>query len=115
MMCLAAMQGCVRWFMVAARRRTARRGTLIQLLTGRRHQIRVMMAGLGAPLVGDLDYGGPPGPPYLEHAVLRYRDISDRTIVSRHLENDPDREPIDAQLTTRLSAIASTLELEGEI
>lgn len=31
---------------------------LIRLETGRFHQIRVMMANLGFPLVGDVDYGG---------------------------------------------------------
>jgi 23S rRNA-/tRNA-specific pseudouridylate synthase len=33
---------------------------LIRLETGRFHQIRVMMANLGFPLVGDLDYHGRP-------------------------------------------------------
>ncbi|MGC4085108.1 MAG: RNA pseudouridine synthase [Vicinamibacterales bacterium] len=47
---------------------------LIELHTGRFHQIRVMMANLGAPLVGDERYGGPASRAmYLEHVMLAAR------------------------------------------
>jgi 23S rRNA-/tRNA-specific pseudouridylate synthase len=51
----------------AAERRTH---LLIRLHTGRFHQIRAMLAALGAPLMGDSMYGGPDGRFYLEQVVL---------------------------------------------
>lgn len=43
---------------------------LVHLRTGRFHQIRAMLAAAGAPLAGDVAYGGPAGRMYLEQAVL---------------------------------------------
>jgi 23S rRNA (cytosine1962-C5)-methyltransferase len=36
--------------------------------TGRTHQIRVQLAAIGAPIAGDVDYGGPPATRLLLHA-----------------------------------------------
>ena len=47
---------------------------LVELHTGRLHQIRVMLAHRGAPLSGDVRYGGPSGRTmYLEHVILAAR------------------------------------------
>ncbi len=37
-------------------------------VTGRKHQIRVHLASMGAPILGDTRYGGPPAPRLMLHA-----------------------------------------------
>lgn len=78
---------------------------LIRLLTGRLHQIRVMLAGLGLPLVGDDWYGGRAGPMYLEHAALWYIDYTTREITLAHRANDPEREPLNPAMQRALARI----------
>lgn len=46
-----------------------RRLWTLELRTGRRHQARVHLAWLGLPIVGDLVYGGAPGPRLCLHAL----------------------------------------------
>ncbi len=52
----------------------------VRLETGRTHQIRVHLASIGAPIVGDKTYGGrsdhraDPGRVWLHASVLRFRD-----------------------------------------
>lgn len=79
---------------------------LIKLLTGRLHQIRVMLAGLGYPLIGDDFYGGREGPMYLEHVVLWYLDYTSREITVAHLADDPGREKLSAGMAIQLRGIA---------
>ncbi|MEO0558427.1 MAG: RNA pseudouridine synthase [Bacteroidota bacterium] len=50
-----AKEARLRWRQLAADSRHAL--VEVELMTGRAHQIRVQLAGLGAPIVGDLRYG----------------------------------------------------------
>lgn len=78
---------------------------LIRLLTGRLHQIRVMMAGLGLPLVGDEFYGGAEGPMYLEHIALWYVDFETRDLMLAHDPEAPYREALAKNVTAALAPI----------
>ncbi len=54
---IGAKHAALRWEPLAIEGRRTLVG--VELLTGRAHQIRVQLAGLGAPVVGDLRYGAP--------------------------------------------------------
>ncbi|MFM7261285.1 MAG: pseudouridine synthase [bacterium] len=54
---------------------------LIRLETGRFHQIRVMFSDLGAPLLGDVDYGGARSRPALELIACGLRIVRERETV----------------------------------
>lgn len=80
---------------------------LIRLLTGRLHQIRVMLAALGLPLIGDELYGGDPsqGAVSLEHIGLWYVDAATREIRLAHRRDDPDRDRLSPGMRTRIAEI----------
>lgn len=83
---------------------------LVQLQTGRFHQIRVMLAHRGAPLSGDIRYGGPDGRPfYLEHAILSARMFMSHEWRVWLAPSHPDRVPWASALSDAVDARAAAL------
>jgi len=82
---------------------------LIRLHTGRFHQIRVMLAHAGAPLVGDATYGGGGSSPlYLEHVVLgSYVDTTGAWTVWQAPPHE-DRETWAPEFSAAVDASAAT-------
>lgn len=82
---------------------------LIQLHTGRFHQIRAMLAHRGAPLTGDARYGGPPDRPfYLEHTLLAVRRFQSLDWQVWQAPNHPDRPRWATELSAAVNAQAAT-------
>ena len=71
------------------------------LHTGRTHQIRVHMACMGHPLVGDMLYGGTPAAGMLRQALHAARLAFTHPMTGEHLEF---RSPLPADLQAALSA-----------
>ncbi len=79
---------------------------LIELHTGRFHQIRAMLAHRGHPLAGDTAYGGGPGSAWLESAVLGFTSAEgDRVVVGGG--DEPRREAVDPQIREAIERIAA--------
>jgi 23S rRNA-/tRNA-specific pseudouridylate synthase len=78
---------------------------VVRLHTGRFHQIRVMLANLGAPLVGDALYGGPETRPmYLEHVLLGARPFGASYLHVWQSPADDDRPQWPASLADAVAA-----------
>jgi len=92
---------------------------LVKLLTGRYHQVRAMLAGLGAPLVDDPLYGIDPPRRwrerdfYLEHVVLRYTDLERHAPCVAFFRTDPDRESLAPAMREEIEARVESLVASG--
>lgn len=85
----------------------------LQPLTGRTHQLRVHMAAIGHPIVGDGKYGGPDA--FLSGSISRKLHLHARRLIIEH----PDGTPLDveAPLPDHMAASLAQLgfeESEGE-
>jgi len=86
---------------------------LIKLLTGRYHQIRVMLAHLGLPLTDDFLYN--PGINrdkssfYLESLLLKFSSYADKEPKLAYFEDNPYRENLSEKMTASILETADKL------
>jgi 23S rRNA pseudouridine955/2504/2580 synthase len=83
----------------------------LQPLTGRTHQLRVHMAAIGHPIVGDGKYGGPDA--FLTGSISRKMHLHARRLIIDH----PDGAPLDvtAPLPDHFAASMEQLGFEVEL
>ena len=83
----------------------------LQPLTGRTHQLRVHMAAIGHPIVGDGKYGGPDA--FLTGSISRKMHLHARRLIIDH----PDGTPLDvtASLPDHFAASMEQLGFEVEL
>ncbi len=83
----------------------------LQPFTGRTHQLRVHMAAIGHPIVGDGKYGGPES--YLTGSISRKMHLHARRLVIDH----PDGTPLDvtADLPTHFAASMAQLGFDEDL
>ncbi len=82
----------------------------LQPLTGRTHQLRVHMAAIGHPIVGDGKYGGPEA--FLTGSISRKMHLHARRLIIDH----PDGTPLDvvAALPTHFAASMAQLGFDED-
>lgn len=86
---------------------------LIRLHTGRFHQIRVMLAALGAPLLGDELYGGARDDAfYLEHVALGVRRYGSDTLTMWKAPDDAPRPPWSSSLKATIAEEIAALSVD---
>jgi 23S rRNA pseudouridine955/2504/2580 synthase len=83
----------------------------LQPLTGRTHQLRVHMAAIGHPIIGDGKYGGPQA--FLSGAISRKMHLHARRLIIDH----PDGDAIDitAPLPEHFAASMAQLGFDEEL
>jgi 23S rRNA pseudouridine955/2504/2580 synthase len=80
----------------------------LQPLTGRTHQLRVHMAAIGHPIVGDGKYGGPDA--FLSGSISRKLHLHARRLIIDH----PDGTPLDVEAPLPDHMAASLVQLGFE-